>query len=181
MKFKGSETYVATPDLMLAEKLELSTEGMSVRDYTYYGGFCQGEGLTEYILNFRRRMYSTASAIFWMYNDCWPATRSWTIVDYLRNRTPAFCPVKRSNAPVAVDIVKENGKYIVYGINERIYEVKAVLEFGSFTPGGEYDTHRVEITLPPNASATFAVFSADEGRIPYAELQAEGEPLARRR
>lgn len=172
-----------SPDLMLEEKLGMTTEGMSVRDYTYYGGFCQGEGLTEYILNFRRRMYSSSSAIFWMYNDCWPATRSWTIVDYLRNRTPAFCPVKRSFAPVTVDIVREDdGSFTVYGISERLCELRASLEYGAFTPDGKYETYKLEVTLAPNASIKLATFTVSgEGWIPYAELKAEGEPLARRR
>ncbi len=172
-----------SPDLMLEEKLGMTTDGMSVRDYTYYGGFCQGEALTEYILNFRRRMFSSSSAIFWMYNDCWPATRSWTIVDYLRNRTPSFCPVKRAFAPVAVDIVREeDGSFTVYGISERLVELSASLEYGAFTPDGKYETHKLEVTLAPNASTKLATFKLPgDGWIPYAELAAEGEPLARRR
>ena len=40
---------------------------MDIRDYVYYGGFIHGEGLTEYHLNFRRRMNDTTSAsIFWI-------------------------------------------------------------------------------------------------------------------
>ena len=62
----------------------------------------QGEGLTEYIRNFRRRMFNSASAIFWMYNDCWPAVRSWTVVDYYLRRTPSFHPVRRACKPLTV-------------------------------------------------------------------------------
>jgi len=172
-----------SPDLLLEEKLGMTTEGMSVRDYVYIGGILQGEALTEYILNFRRRMFSSSSAIFWMYNDCWPATRSWTIVDYLRNRTPSFCPVKRAFAPVAVDIVREeDGSFSVYGINDRLVEQPATLEYGAFTPDGKYETYKTEVKLAPNASIKLATFKVpDEGWIPYAELKAKGEPLARRR
>ena len=77
---------------------------MTVEEYVYWGGVVQGEGLTEYIRNFRRRMFSTASAIFWMYNDCWPAVRRWTIVDYYGRRTPGFYPVRRAWQPVTVAI-----------------------------------------------------------------------------
>jgi hypothetical protein len=42
----------------------------------------QAEGLQEYISNYRRRMFSSAAAVFWMYNDSWPVTHGWTIVDY---------------------------------------------------------------------------------------------------
>jgi Beta-galactosidase/beta-glucuronidase len=175
-----SHNETCSPDLMLSERLNLSTDGMSVRDYTYYGGFCHGEALTEYILNFRRRMYNTSSAIFWMYNDCWPATRSWTIVDYLRNRTPAFCPVKRAFAPVTVDIVRDGGEFVVYGISERLYEVKAELEYGAFSTDGKYQTQKLSVTLAPNISTPLARFNTPDGYIPYSILAAEGEPVARR-
>ncbi|MBQ4575787.1 MAG: hypothetical protein IJA85_11425 [Clostridia bacterium] len=174
--------YSSTPDRMTEEKLNLSIKDMNIADYVYYGGFCQGEGLTEYILNFRRRMYSSASAIFWMYNDCWPATRSWTVVDYLRNRTPSFQPVKRANAPVTVDIVKNSDSYTVYAISERLKEKKAVLEYGAFTVDGQYITETKEIVIPENASYAAAVIeNIPEGYIPYAILKAEDEPVARRR
>ncbi len=170
-----------SPDLMLKERFGMSCDGMSIADYTYYGGFCQGEGFTEYILNFRRRMYDSCAAIFWMFNDCWPATRSWTIVDYLRNRTPSFYPVKRSFEPIAVDIVKTQNGFDVYGINERLYEVSAELEYGVFTPDGEYNKQHSTVKIPANSSVVIAHINAEEGYIPYAELKAEGEPLSRRR
>lgn len=174
----------SNPDNILSEKLGMTVDGMSVKDYVYYGGFCQGEGLSEYILNFRRRMYSSASAIFWMYNDCWPATRSWTVVDYMRNRTPSFYPVKRSFAPVAVDIAHEGDKYLIYAINERLEEKRAHLEYGFFTPGGEYVTYEKDIIMNPNSSEACAELSAAEmqsGFIPYAILEADGEEISRRR
>ena len=86
------------PDVMLEQWLGRSRHDMTVGEYVYWAGVVQGIGLSEYIRNFRRRMFSTASAIFWMYNDCWPTTRSWTIVDYYGRRTPAFYPVRRVSA-----------------------------------------------------------------------------------
>jgi len=170
------------PSRILEEWMSMTVNGFSVADYTYYGGFCQGEGLTEYILNFRRRMYSSASAIFWMYNDCWPTVRSWTIVDYLRNRTPSFHPVRRAFAPVTVDIAKENGGYTVYGISERLEAKSAVLECGGFTKDGDYITAEMKVTLEPNASTKLTfIGNLPEGYIPYAILKADGEVIARRR
>ena len=173
---------IFTPDHMLRERFGIEINKLSIPDYVYYGGFCQGEGLSEYILNYRRRMYSSSSAIFWMFNDCWPAVRSWTAVDYLRNRTPSFWAVKRSCAPVTVDIVRENGRFSVYVISERLGEVKARLEYGAFTPDGIYMTETAEITLAPNTSAVAArIGIPPDGYIPYAILSAEGETTARRR
>ncbi len=167
--------------VLLYDKLGVVSDNLTIPEFVYYAGLTQGEGLTEYILNFRRRMYDSASAIFWMYNDCWPATTSWTIVDYNRARTPSFYPVKRAFAPVTVDIVKENGKYYIFGINERLYDKPAKLEYGSFTPEGDYITYYADVTLKQNSSSIIAELECSDERIPYAILSAENEPVARRR
>ncbi len=175
------------PERALMEKLGMDIDryGMSIPDYVYYGGFLQGEALTEYILNFRRRMSETTdAAIFWMYEDCWPATRSWTIVDYLRNRTPSFHPVKRSFAPVVVDIVKREDGFDIYGINEYLTEQKVTLRYGAFSPDGtQGQWQEISVELPANASTVIATLpSIPEGYIPCAMLMDEqGEVIARRR
>ncbi|MBR5308475.1 MAG: hypothetical protein IKU43_06875 [Clostridia bacterium] len=175
------------PEHMLYEKLGMSIErgGISIPDYVYYGGFIQGEGLTEYILNFRRRMNdTTGSAIFWMFNDCWPATRSWTTVDYLRNRTPSFYPVKRAFSPITVDIVKTEKGFDVYGINEYVGERRAKLTYGYATADKTTVIGESEVTLESNNSCIVATLDASalpENAVPFAELSVDGEPLARRR
>jgi beta-mannosidase len=176
------------PERLLEEKLGMTIGlgEMSIPDYVYYGGFLQGEGLTEYILNFRRRMSTTTdSAIFWMYEDCWPATRSWTIVDYLRNRTPSFVPVKRAFAPIVVDIVSDGaGGFDIYGVNEYLTEQKLTLRYAAPLPTGEGEWTVKDIVLPANGSVVIAHLSADElreGCIPCAILEQNGEIIARRR
>ena len=63
------------PDLMITQWLGKDIRKMSIEEFTYWGGLLQGEALREYCENFRRRMFDTSAAIFWMLNDCWPATR----------------------------------------------------------------------------------------------------------
>ena len=192
MDFKIHDNSIAdrdncAPELLLKEKLGIEFEmgEMSIPDYVYYGGFLQGEGLTEYVLNFRRRMNDTTSAaVFWMFNDCWPATRSWTTVDYLNNRTPAFWGVKRSFAPVVVDIVKTSQGFDVYGVNEWLEGKAGKLTYGYMLPSGTVECKTVDITLVANNSCVLASIDAatlPEGAIPFAELAVDGEPLSRRR
>ena len=177
------------PERLLIEKLgmEIGMSEMSLADYVYYGGFLQGEGLSEYILNFRRRMSTTTdSAIFWMYEDCWPATRSWTIVDYLRNRTPSFLPVKRAFAPIVIDIVKnEAGGFDIYGVNEYLFDQTATLTYAAVAPnakGEDVAWTTLSVTLPANASVILAHLDAPAGTIPCATLTDEnGTVLSRRR
>jgi beta-mannosidase len=124
-----------------------------------------------------------------MYNDCWPATRSWTIVDYLKNRTPAFYPVKRAFSPLAADIVCENGKLLVFGISDKPEPTKATLEYGIFTLDGRYlEKKSREITIKANASEPIAQIDENLWQttqktkcLPYAILCVEGKIVSVRR
>ncbi len=161
-------------------------DAMTIEDFVYYGGVVQGEGLGEYIRNFRRRMFDSASAIFWMYNDNWPVTRSWTIVDYYLRRTPSFYPVRRAFQPLAVIIALEDGKMKVFGINEGA-PWEGELRCGLFALAGGYPLnihHRV--SLPANASTLLAEFEAgewarlgDKTHAAFAILSQNGKEAAR--
>ena len=128
---------------------------LSIEDYVYWGGILQGEGLKEYCENFRRRMFSSAAAIFWMYNDCWPTVRSWTIVDYYLRRTPAFHFVRRSMQPLHVVITEdaEKGTITIHGVNDTPSEFAGSLRSGIFRLDGDYliDGSK-DVVLPSNAS-----------------------------
>jgi beta-mannosidase len=156
------------PDDMLVQWLGRPVQSLSLEEYVYWGGVVQGEGLSEYIRNFRRRMFDTASAIFWMYNDCWPAVRSWTIVDYYLRRTPAFHPVRRANQPLTVALAVEGEQVRVYGVNEGP-AWQGELRYGLFALAGGYPLdQQCAVELPGNASTLLAEF-------PYAEWQRLGE------
>lgn len=171
-------------DKLVREKFGVDLTDASIKDYIYYTGLGQGEGLTEYILNFRRRMYDSASAIFWMYNDTWPATNSWTIVDYMRLRTPSFYPVKRSFAPVAVNIVRTSCGCDIYAVNEKLNPVHCILEYGVMCDHGYDFVKTEEVTLGSNKSSVAAHISAEKcgpGVIPYAILKPDDEQISCRR
>ncbi len=136
---------------------------MTIEEFVYWAGLLQGEALREYADNFRRRMFDSASAIFWMYNDCWPTTRSWTIVDYYLRRTPAFCPVKRSFAPVSVVVVEDGDEIVAYGVNDHASKIKGELRYGVLALAGGYPIdRRVSVRLAGNASTELARFSTSE-------------------
>jgi beta-mannosidase len=176
------------PDLMLQQWLGHSLTSMSIEDYVYWGGVVQGEGLSEYVRNFRRRMFHSASAIFWMYNDCWPAVRSWTIVDYYLRRTPAFHPVRRAFAPLAVVVTREGAKVRIYGVNEGA-SWSGMVRCGLMALSGRYPLDKTQaVTLPANASTPIAEFDAAlwdklgiETHIAFALLHADGKEIARDR
>ncbi len=175
------------PDQMIAQWLGKDIRKMSIEEFTYWGGLLQGEALREYCENFRRRMFDTASAIFWMYNDCWPATRSWTIVDYYLRRTPAFSAVRRAMQPLHVVVAEEGNEVVVFGINEQSTAWNGTLRYGLFNlAGGRPLDRTVPVTLPANASARLASFRKREWKNPaasaaFAMLIRDGAVAARNR
>ena len=145
---------------------------LSLEEYAVLSGLLQAEGLEEYISNYRRRMYSSASAIFWMYNDSWPVTNGWTIIDYYLRRKLAFHPVRRAFAPIAVVIVAEGGRVTVYGVNDSDRAWRGRLRYGIFgVRGGLKLDCSAAAELAGNASTVLAQFplSEWESRIAPAE------------
>ncbi|HLL90607.1 MAG TPA: hypothetical protein VK324_15005 [Tepidisphaeraceae bacterium] len=177
----------STVDRQTMQWLGKDCRRMSVEQYTYWGGIVQAEGLREYVDNFRRRMFDSGAAIFWMFNDCWPAARSWTIVDYHLNRTPGFYHVKRAMQPVGVVLAEVDDEVVVFGVNDTRDAVRADLRFGLFTLDGRYPLDRSEpVTLSPNASTRLAAFPrsawADPStQLAFAVLARGGELIARNR
>ncbi len=175
------------PDGILPLWTGHDSRALSLADFTYWGGLIQGEALSEYIANFRRRMFNSASAVFWMFNDCWPATRSWTIVDYYRRRTPAFHPVRRAMQPVTAIVAEENSQIVVFGINETDRPVTGRLRYGLFNLAGGYPLDETAaVTLPPNAATRLAAFPRSRWKNPrasaaFAMLEQDGRLLARHR
>ncbi len=138
-------------------------ESCSVDEFVYWGGLIHGAALTEYALAFRRKMFDCAAAVFWMYNDVWPCTRSWIIVDYGLRRTPAFQPIRRSFAPIALAVAEEADEIRIIGINDTAETVSVKLRYGIFEMAGAYrrdDAAGVE--LAPNASTVLASFPASD-------------------
>lgn len=180
----GEPSYL---DGMVHQWLGCDARKMSIEEFTYRVGLLQGEGLREYIDNFRRRMFSSASAIFWMFNDCWPAVRSWTIVDYYLRRTPAFWAVKRAMQPVSVVLAEQQDRIAVYGINETAETIEADLIFGLFELAGGWPMRRQRrVSLPANASVELDSFPRSEWTDParsmaFAKLTQGSKLLARNR
>ncbi len=151
-------TYQAVRDWLGREPRE-----MSLDDYAVASALLQAEALTEYIANYRRRMFSSASAVFWMYNDSWPVTHGWTIVDYYLRKKLAFHPVRRANAPVTVVVAAEEEGVWVFGVNDTPRDWTGEVRFGLFALSGAYPwDERHTVTLPANASTSLGTIDRAE-------------------
>ena len=137
---------------LLAEWTGRDIGAITLEEYVYWTGLLHGEGLTEYVDNFRRRSTTTAAAVFWMFNDCWPTVRSWTIVDHRARRTPSFHPVRRAFAPVRVGIVAAApdgpAGATVWVHNDTPADVTLALDAGTMTFAGAVATTRTPVTVP---------------------------------
>jgi beta-mannosidase len=175
-----------SPDKMITDWLGLRLKDLSVEEYVYWAGLLQGAGLSEYIKNFRRRMFDSAAAIFWMFNDIWPCTRSWTIVDCDLRRTPAFWPVRRAFAPVTLVLTREGDTVRCYGVNEG-EELCGELRYGLLELQGAYPVDEsLSVVLPANSSTVVAEFPAAvwdklgvTTHVAFARLTQGGHEIAR--
>lgn len=174
-------------DAMTQLWLGIDCRSLSIEQYAYWGGLIQAEGLREYIDNFRRRMFDSAAAVFWMYNDVWPAVRSWTVVDYALRRTPSFHPVRRAFAPISVVLAEQEDAIVVFGINDTPHEQTLELRYGVFRFSGTYPVdERLSVVLPGNASTELARLPRSTLASPtemagFAELRRDGNVVARNR
>jgi beta-mannosidase len=133
---------------------------MDWEEYAFVSALLQAEGLTEYISNYRRRMFSSAAAIFWMYNDSWPATHGWTIVDYYRRRKLAYHPVRRAFAPVTVVAADEGDGHIgFYAVNDTPEPFNGDVAYAWFYLDGSDEEYlgKSGFTVPANSSVRIDV------------------------
>lgn len=176
-------------EVQLAEWTGRDIRAISLEEYVYWTGLLQGEGLTEYVDNFRRRSPATAAAVFWMYNDCWPTVRSWTIVDNRGRRTPSFHPVRRAFAPVRVGIVDsapgEAAGAEVWVHNDTQDEVTLELHAGTMAFAGAVDGRRTSVTVPARTVLTVAHLAPSSGdafhSAYFAELRGPAGVVSRNR
>jgi len=174
-------------DQMLRDWLGQDVRNLSLEDYCYWAGVYQGEALREYADNFRRRMFDSAAAAFWDFNDFWPVTRGWAIADPYYRRAPAFHAVRRAFAPVSVVVAGEGDEVVVFGVNDGDQPCAAQLRFGVFALSGTYPFDQtIEVQLPPNASTRLASFPKTHwprpaGSAAFAVLTRAGALLARNR
>jgi len=61
--------------------------------------------------NLRRNIGFSNGLIFWMYNDCWPASLGWAFVDYYCMPKASFYAFKRLSAHNTVSVEKQNTGY----------------------------------------------------------------------
>lgn len=111
-------------------------KSFSLDDFAFGSSLLQGEGLIEFINNYRRRMFSSSAAVFWMYNDSWPVANGWSIVDYYNRRKLPYYSVRRAFQPVNVVVVEDSTSFQIYGVNDNPTDWTGQLQYGVFETKG---------------------------------------------
>ena len=137
--------------------------------YTLASGLLQAEGLKEYILNYRRRWPSTASAIFWDFNDSWPVVHGWGTIDYYLHKKLSYHPVRRAFSSKIIVLADEDREIGVYAINDEPDPVEIFVKAGNFVPEGDIiEILKLECRLLPFSSQRIAALPRNPHRISYA-------------
>ena len=169
-----------------AEKNFISGRNPSFDDYLLGYQLYQGEAYRYALECFRRRKFICSGSLFWVYNDCWGATGSWTIVDYYLNRPLAYYYVKKAYAPLLLSFQEEKDKVSVWIVNDYLKNFSAELTVRQidFTEG---EKHRWEEKLVIGENSSEEVMRIQLGKISdndratqylCGELKSRGEVIA---
>lgn len=60
-----------------------------------------------------RNIGYTNGIIYWMFNDCWPASLGWAFVDYYKRRKPSFYAFKRLSSDITGSVDLESHSFVV--------------------------------------------------------------------
>ena len=118
------------------ERLFILQEKLSLEEYIISSQMLQAESFKFVLEHWRRRMFNTAGALFWMYSDCWGATVGWTIVDYYLRLKPSYFYVKRAFEPIHISL-KETSPIEVWITNDTYNTFPIDVEYGIKTFDGE--------------------------------------------
>ena len=95
-----------------AEKIFGGFHGVEDKLFKYE--YLQYEWIRVIFENCRRHTGFNDGLVFWMLNDCWPASMSWSIIDFYNLPKAAWYSFKRCAKSVIGSVKKENGTYHLY-------------------------------------------------------------------
>ena len=98
---------------------------------------------------FRRNAWYSSGMLYWMYNDCWPAANSWSMVDYYTCPKPAFYAFKRASKETVGSITEKDGIISAYVCHTgaRRAEGSFRLYYYDVISGGEIDVSSGEYSI----------------------------------
>jgi beta-mannosidase len=104
-------------DMSLSFTRALLGEFTSASDRFFKLRYLQYEWVRLLMEQARREMWFSSGIIFWMLNDCWPASSGWSLMDFYGKPKDALYAFRRCSEKVLLSIDKESGGFSVVASN----------------------------------------------------------------
>ncbi len=105
-------------------------------DLAYLTQIVQAEAVRIGVEHWRRQRGRCMGALYWQFNDCWPAI-SWSSVDYFGRWKALNYAARRFNAPVALSLAVDGGQVAVSLANETRAAWRGLVRWSLETLAGE--------------------------------------------
>lgn len=128
--------------------------------------------------NMRRNIGFCNGLVFWMFNDCWPASLGWSILDYYCMPKAAFYQFRRCAAPLVSSVTCDGINYSVTLSNSRFKTVTAkgcAYRFDKTNMVEAAEKYEFDITADAySASAVKLPWSVDENCVIVCDIDCDG-------
>ena len=105
-------------DYLLSITEKILGEFSDPQDKLFKLQYVQYDWLRVVMEQAKRERALCAGLVFWMMNDCWPASAGWSLIDFYNVPKLAYYAFQRCAKPLLSSIDYENGKHRVYLIND---------------------------------------------------------------
>ena len=121
------------------------------RDRYFKLKYAQYEWVRITLESIRRNKGFNNGIIYWMYNDCWPASSGWAFVDYYCLPKASFYSFKRCAGGIIASIDKQ-GDYEVYLCNDTLDPAGVKLTLSYIKNGSVYPISNQDAYIKPSRS-----------------------------
>lgn len=113
--------------------------------------YAQFEWVRITMENIRRNLGFVNGLIYWMWNDCWPASAGWAFVDYYCLPKASFYSFKRC-AGALIASVSKTSEYDVYLCNDGLSDQQVSLNLSNIQNGKAIPITTQNATIPAQTS-----------------------------
>ncbi len=138
--------------------------------------YIQYEWIRISMENIRRNRGFINGIVYWMWNDCWPASSGWAFVDYYCLPKASFYSFKRCAAGILTSIDKNNG-YDIFICNDTLEDKEIKLKIQCLHNGNIYHIKSCTVLSKRACSEKAISLSSDimpENAVLICDVQGEG-------
>lgn len=150
-------------DLLLDFSKKVLGDFKDGKDRFFKMKYAQFEWIRVSMENIRRNKGFINGIVYWMWNDCWPASSGWAFVDYYCLPKASFYSFKRCASPLIASINK-NESYEIYLCNDSLEDKSVTLKLSYILNGTATAIAEKEVAIESGLSRK--VFELNESLVP---------------